>query len=126
MTGAADPDNRRMMRFGNNVSDAEQSVFAEVSRLIKLRNTHSALRYGDFQVLAVSKDVLAYLRSDMNERILVALNKSDTPQKVTVKFPSFYYTKKMRDLQTGEELPIANDEVSISLAPLQAKMLMVN
>jgi hypothetical protein len=45
---------------------------------------------------------------------------------VSVKFPSFYYTKKMRDLQTGEELPIANDEVSISLAPLQAKLLKVD
>jgi hypothetical protein len=32
----------------------------------------------------------------------------------------------MRDLQTGEEMLIANDEVSVSLAPLQAKMLMVN
>jgi hypothetical protein len=70
--------------------------------------------------------VLAYLRSDLNERILIALNKSDAPQKVSVKFPSFYYTKKMRDLQTGEELPIANDEVSISLAPLQAKLLKVD
>jgi len=126
MTGAADPDNRRMMRFGNQVTDAEKSVFAEVSRLIKLRHQHSALRYGDFQVLAVSKDVLAYLRSDMNERILIVLNKSEAPQKVGVKFPSFYYTKSMQDLQTGETFEITNHEAFVSLAPLQAKLLKVN
>lgn len=126
MTGASDPDNRRMMRFGNHVTDAEKSVFAEVKRLIKLRHTHSALRYGDFQTLAVSKDVLAYLRSDLNERILVVLNKSDAPQKVSAKFPSFYYAKKMRDLQTDDASEIINDEVSISLAPFQAKMFKVD
>ncbi len=126
MTGASDPDNRRMMRFGNRVSEAEKSVFAEVRRLINLRNTHSALRYGDFQTLFVSKDVLAYLRSDLNERILIALNKSDSPQTVSVKFPSFYYAKNMRDLQTGDLLALTNNEALVSLAPFQAKLLKVD
>ncbi|MFN3344869.1 MAG: alpha-amylase family glycosyl hydrolase [Chloroherpetonaceae bacterium] len=126
MTGASDPDNRRMMRFGKAVTDAEKDVFAEVKRLINLRHTHSALRYGDFQTLAVSKDVWAYLRSDLNERILVVLNKSDMPQKVSVKFPSFYYAKTVQDLQTAETLNLANDEVGVSLAPFQAKMFKVD
>jgi glycosidase len=125
MTGASDPDNRRMMRFGNSVSDAEKSVFAEVRRLIQLRNTHSALRYGDFQTLFASKDVLAYLRSDLNERILIVLNKSDSPQNVSVKFPSFYYAKKVTDLQTSNISESANDEVLINLEPFQAKILKV-
>jgi glycosidase len=126
MTGASDPDNRRMMRFGKTITDAEKDVFAEVRRLIKLRNTHSALRYGDFQTLAVSKDVWAYLRSDLNERILVVLNKSDMPQKMSVKFPSFYYAKTVRDLQTDEALSLVGDEVGVSLAPFQAKMFKVD
>ncbi|MFQ3608019.1 MAG: alpha-amylase family glycosyl hydrolase [Chloroherpetonaceae bacterium] len=125
MTGASDPDNRRMMRFGNGVSDAEKSVFAEVRRLINLRHMHSALRYGDFQTLFASKDVLAYLRSDLNERILIVLNKSHMPQQVSVKFPSFYYAKKMRDLQTGDLLELVNDDALVSLAPFQAKLLKV-
>lgn len=125
MTGASDPDNRRMMRFGNSVLDAEKTIFAEVRRLISLRNTHSALRYGDFQVLKASKDVLAYLRSDLNERILIVLNKSDSPQKVSVKFPSFYYAQTVQDLQTGDRLELANDEALVSLAPFQAKLLKV-
>ncbi|MCS6987966.1 MAG: alpha-amylase family glycosyl hydrolase [Chloroherpetonaceae bacterium] len=125
MTGAADPDNRRLMRFGKDVSDDEKAVFAETSRLVKLRQAHSALRYGDFQILHSSKDALAYLRSDMNERVLVALNKGEAAQAIAVKFPSFYYAKKLRDLQTGEEIALANDEATIRLASLQAKILKV-
>lgn len=123
LTGAADPDNRRLMRFGDAVNADERAVFAETSRLVKLRRAHSALRYGDFQILHASKDALAYLRSDMNERVLVALNKGETAQSLLVKFPSFYYVKTLRDLRTGETLAVAGDEATLTLAPLQARIL---
>ncbi|MCK5705572.1 MAG: hypothetical protein KAI29_30695, partial [Cyclobacteriaceae bacterium] len=48
MTGATDPDNRRMMRFGDEINSYERKTKAEISKLINLRKKHSALRQGDF------------------------------------------------------------------------------
>ncbi len=75
MSGASDPDNRRMMRFGDQLAEGEKSTLKEVSKLIKLRREHTALRHGDFYTLIADEDIYAYVRADMNERILVILNK---------------------------------------------------
>jgi cyclomaltodextrinase / maltogenic alpha-amylase / neopullulanase len=41
---------------------------------IALRQAHPALRTGEFSVLHAEEDVLAYLRSDADERLLVVIN----------------------------------------------------
>ena len=76
MTGAADPDNRRMMRFGDELNEYEKQTLEDVSKLIHIRKEHSALRYGDFLTLQADENIYAYLRSDMNERILTVVNKN--------------------------------------------------
>ncbi|NBC15873.1 MAG: hypothetical protein GVY18_01005, partial [Bacteroidetes bacterium] len=83
MTGAADPDNRRPMRFGADVTPVEKDHFAQVRDLVHLRRTHPALRYGDFHTLQADEAVYAYVRSSPTERVLVVLNKSETPKTVT-------------------------------------------
>ncbi len=85
MTGAHDPDNRRMMRFDNNLNEFEKQTFKDVSKLTHIRKDHSALRYGDFLTLQADKNIYAYVRSDMNERILVVLNKSENEQVINLK-----------------------------------------
>ena len=70
MTGASDPDNRRMMRFGDQLNNSEKENFKEISRLIKIRDNNSALCYGDFEDLLVDQNVFAYLR----ERRVVSSN----------------------------------------------------
>ncbi len=82
MTGAGDPDNRRMMRFGNSVTANEQKVLEVIKKIIHTRDSETALRYGDFQTILVDKDIYAYLRSDFNERILVVLNKGSNKERI--------------------------------------------
>jgi cyclomaltodextrinase / maltogenic alpha-amylase / neopullulanase len=108
MTGAADPDNRRMMRFGDQLSANEKENLVKVSKLIHLRKDHPALRYGDYYSLIADTNILAYVRSDMNERVLVILNKNPEQQKIEVNIPSFYETFKLKDLLTGEVIAIDN------------------
>jgi len=107
MTGAADPDNRRMMRFGEQLTQAERKMFREVSRLVKLRREHSALRYGDFQTLYADQNCFAYLRSDFNQRILIALNKGEQPQAIELELPGFYGSEKAQNLLSGEEIAVS-------------------
>ncbi|HLP16574.1 MAG TPA: alpha-amylase family glycosyl hydrolase [Bacteroidota bacterium] len=101
MTGADDPDNRRMMRFGDSLSAYEKEMKAHTAQLVKIRTSHSALRYGDFLTLQADTTVYAYVRSDMNERLLIVLNKSERPAQVSVTLPAAYAAKELIDVTGG-------------------------
>ncbi|MCW8996689.1 MAG: alpha-amylase family glycosyl hydrolase, partial [Psychromonas sp.] len=102
MTGASDPDNRRMMRFSDGLNQNEKQTFKDVSKLVHIRDDHPALRYGDFLTLQADKNIYAYLRSDMNERILIILNKYEKRQEVNLTVPSFYNIRRAKNLITSE------------------------
>ncbi|NNF57910.1 MAG: DUF3459 domain-containing protein [Rhodothermaceae bacterium] len=84
MTGANDPDNRRMMRFGEDITPAEQRMNAAVRRLIHLRRDHPALRHGTFETLRAEGALWAYLRATPQAAMLVVLNKGDQDQTLTL------------------------------------------
>ena len=113
MTGAADPDNRRMMRFGDQLNDNEKENLKLVSKLIHLRDDHPALRYGDYFSLKADTNIFAYLRSDMNERILIILNKNPRAQNVKLDLPGFFKTKDLKDLLTSEKIIINESSINI-------------
>ncbi|MGB8319828.1 MAG: alpha-amylase family glycosyl hydrolase, partial [Ignavibacteriaceae bacterium] len=113
MTGASDPDNRRMMRFGNQLDNNEKENLEEVKKLIHLRDDHSALRYGDYYSLNADTNIFAYLRSDMNESVLVVLNKNPEAQNVDLEFPAFYKSNYIIDLFTGEKIKLNGNKADI-------------
>jgi cyclomaltodextrinase / maltogenic alpha-amylase / neopullulanase len=123
MTGASDPDNRRMMRFDDELNENEKQTFNDVSTLIHIRKEHSALRYGDFLTLQADENIYAYLRSDMNERILTIVNKNSNQQKIEYTFPGFYKVKKAIDLISGKEFDLKNNKISVIVNELEYLIL---
>lgn len=115
MSGASDPDNRRPMRFGDQLNDHERKMLKDVSRLIKLRRNHTALRYGDFKVLHADKNTFAFVRSDMHERILIVINNSPNPQRVDLTFPAVYNINFLEDLLTGDSIYPERDFASVTV-----------
>ena len=115
MTGAADPDNRRMMRFGGQLTSNEKENLAEVRKLIHLRNDHPALRYGDYYSLKADTNIFVYTRSDMNERVLVVLNKNPETQNIIVSFPDLYGNTSLVDLLNNENIPIKSNRAEIKV-----------
>ena len=115
MTGAADPDNRRMMRFGDQLDQNEKENLTDVSKLIHIRKNHSALRYGDYFSLIADTNVFAYVRSDMNERVLIVLNKNPEEQKVGIDIPPIYGTTKLKDLLSGEIVNATGNKAYINV-----------
>jgi len=89
MTGAHDPDNRRMMRFGNELTSAEQNQLNWNSKIFNLREKHSALRRGDYLPLYCDEDVMIYSRGDQDERIIIAINKSEKTKIININFPDW-------------------------------------
>jgi glycosidase len=115
MTGAADPDNRRMMKFDNQLSEIEKQTMEDVSNLIHIRKNHPALRYGDFLTLQADENIYAYLRSDMNERILTILNKNSNEKKTKLPLPEIYKLKVAENLLTGDTIEIKNNKIELSV-----------
>lgn len=108
MTGASDPDNRRMMRFENDLSRSEKETFSEISKLAEIRNNNSALRYGDFLTLLADENIFAYIRSDFNQRVIVILNKSNKNKTVEIELPTNYNLSEAINLLNGETKKINN------------------
>jgi len=115
MTGAGDPDNRRMMRFGSELTTIESKTLTDVREIINLRKNHPALRYGDFLTLKADDKNYVYLRSDLNERVLVALNKNDDKTSLEIQLPDFYNIKRAVNLITNEEIKISNNKLPLIL-----------
>jgi glycosidase len=115
MTGVADPDNRRMMRFNDQLNKYEKQTLMEVSKLIHIRKDHPALRYGDFFTLQADKNIYAYLRSDMNERILTIVNKSSKEQNLEYILPGMYKVSKVKDIISGREFEVNNNKLNLNV-----------
>jgi glycosidase len=126
MTGASDPDNRRMMRFDNDLNELEKQMFKDVSKLIHSRGNHSSLRHGDFLTLLADENIYAYLRSDMNERILVILNKSEKEQQVSLTLPSIYKIGMAEDLISGDPVQIVDNVVSLNVKGISYRIIKLN
>ena len=115
MTGATDPDNRRMMRFDDGLSSYEKNTMVDVSKIIKLRSNHTALRYGDYYKLIADDNIYAYVRSDLNERILVMLNKGNKTRSTELVFPNVYGASKLVSLIDETEIDIVGNKTSVKL-----------
>jgi len=126
MTGAADPDNRRMMRFGDQVNPIEKKMFEDVSQLIHLRRNHSALRYGDFQTLLADEKCFAYLRSDFNERILVVINKSEKVQERQIKIPHYYIIEDLENLLSMEKISLIDHKLNLKIPALGRMVIKID
>ena len=84
--GANDPDNRRWMQF-EGLTDTEKAVLATTRSLAHMHNSLMPLIYGDYKLLYVDEDVLAYSRSYMGETVVAVLNKSKERRTVDISLP---------------------------------------
>ncbi|MCX6174921.1 MAG: alpha-amylase family glycosyl hydrolase [Ignavibacteriales bacterium] len=125
MTGASDPDNRRMMRFGNDLSKDERKMLEDVRKTINVRKEHPALRYGDFLTLRTDENIYSYIRSDMNERILIILNKSENPQQVELQLPDFYKINSVLDVISGEKIKVKKGKLEITVKGVGFRFLLL-
>lgn len=87
LPGAADPDNRRPMRFGSDLNAREQSVLAHVRALGQLRARHRGLQRGARTFLHADGDGYVYARGAGADAAIVALNRGTTARSVSVAIP---------------------------------------
>lgn len=125
MTGASDPDNRRMMRFDDDLSMYEKETLKDTREIIKLRNEYPALRYGDYYNVVADENIFAYIRSYMNQRILVIINKDKQPQNVELNIPEVYGIELITDLITKEKVELNNSLLDLKIDGISWKMFLM-
>ncbi|MDX1420534.1 MAG: alpha-amylase family glycosyl hydrolase [Rubricoccaceae bacterium] len=105
MTGAADPDNRRMMRF-DGLSDEQAALKQAVARLVGLRRDHAALRHGTLETLDAAEATWTFLRATPDDAVLVVLNTGDVATTRPLALPAAYGFTAATDLLTGEAVAL--------------------
>ena len=85
MPGAGDPDNRRMMRFGNDLNANETATLDFMKKLGQTRAAHPSLRTGTWGTpLQAETDLLAYPRTHADETAIIILNRGATQQALSL------------------------------------------
>lgn len=124
MTGAGDPDNRRMMRFGDAVSEPEAAVRTHFSKLAHARRAHPALYLGSRRVLEAAEHRYAYLRAHVSDRALVAFNRS--AEVVTYRFDLSpeVGNASLTDIISGATLEVRDGQARFELEPMQSAVFL--
>lgn len=81
MTGGGDPDNRRGMLWGD-YQDSEMLEFYK--KLIGIRKNNSCLVSGEISFESVDKNILKFVREDVNGKIVVYVNNSSVEKEIFV------------------------------------------
>jgi cyclomaltodextrinase / maltogenic alpha-amylase / neopullulanase len=125
MTGAADPDNRRMMRWGKDVKDIEKELRMQISRLIDIRNTHSSLRYGTFYTIKADPVTYAYLRRDLRETLLIVNYRNDKKGTVSLNLPSELNLQQAQSLYGSDSFTLENHTLTLKTEPFQGHIILL-
>jgi len=123
MTGANDPDNRRMMRFENQLSERETKQIEAFGHLTELRTKYSCLRRGDYLNLYTDRDVMAYSRGDTQNRLIILINKSDKPKEVSFSIPAWIETSTLESLIGNRKYQISANMLSFTIPGLAYDVL---
>lgn len=104
MPGAGDPDNRRMMRFGSQLTENEAATLGFMQTLGEVRSEHPALRKGSWaEPLWKEADFLAYARVLGDDRVVVLLHRGEGDKSGTLDVSSVGWAEgtALVDLLTG-------------------------
>lgn len=124
MVGADDPDDRRAMIWG----EGNEALLKWYARLAAIRNNYSALRTGSVEPVYGTEDaVLAYVRSDETDKMLVMMNNSNKPVKQTIKAADYGITASaLTDLISGQSYTVTDGNVSVDVPACSGVILTDN
>jgi len=119
LEGGKDPDCRRAFPWDKARWDHDLRGYLQ--KLAAIRQAHPALRDGGFKVLHAAGDVIVYLRWNGDERIVVALNRGQSPCTLNLDLSAdLAGAPALRELLAGGETRLQNGVLESSLPPQSA------
>lgn len=126
MTGAGDPDNRRMMRFGEDLAPKELEVLKHFALLAHARHGNPALYMGSRRVLEATHDLYAYLRAYEENRALVVFNRSDENKRFSFDLAPEIGEGQLVDIINGRTIEVRSGMVSFLMPPMASAVFTGN
>ncbi len=123
LTGAGDPDNRRMMPLEEQLTPDQLAVRAHVAAVAAIRHAHPALRYGSRRVLEARGPGYAFVRRHLDDAVLVAWNRSNEPRFFTLDAGPEMPDGPALDALGGSRVRIINGKVAFTLPPMTSAFL---
>jgi len=115
MPGANDPDNRRMMVFGDALTDHQSATLAIATKLNEIRAAHPALRRGTRKTISAEDDLWVYRMDYAGKYVIVGFNTSPEPVSVDV-VPDAGKTTLV-DALGGGEIPVISGKAAVEIPP---------
>lgn len=124
LPGYADPDNRQPMRF-DGLSANEAMVLDHVERLGQARRDHPAFSHGARTTWWENEaDLWAYARTEGDDAVLVALNRSASERSLSNGLAFAGLTQgTWEDILTGDQFTSAGDTLSFTVPGRGARVL---
>jgi len=122
MIGAGDPDNRRMMEFGDELTDREKVMLETTTALANLRKSNMALIYGDTDVLSFSEKEMAVLRNYFDQTAILFVNSSREEKTITVEIPVHYNIEGIK-ANFGNQFTVYGSTITVVLPPVSFEIL---
>ncbi|MGA0176134.1 MAG: alpha-amylase family glycosyl hydrolase [Chthoniobacterales bacterium] len=122
MSGAGDPDNRRMMRWGDGVTPEENAVREHFSKVAAVRHKHPALRYGSRRPLVAEGDRYAFVRAHLGDGVLAAWNRGKTENEFEVMVGPEMPDGAYADALSGERIDVKDGKAFFRLGPMRSAL----
>lgn len=113
MVGADDPDDRRAMIWG----EGNEKLVKWYAKLAAIRNNYPALRTGTVEpVSGTDTEILSYVRSDKDDKMLVIMNNAATEKEVTINAANVGMTaSELSDLITGTKISVTDGTIKVTV-----------
>ena len=122
LTGANDPDCRRMMKF-EGLNNREKKLLKNVSVLAHLRAENPALIYGDFINLQTTKNTWIYARKYFDKEAIIFINNSSKPVSFEVEIPEILKVDELKST-FNYTFVISKNKINMQLPAYSADILL--
>ena len=122
LTGANDPDCRRMMKF-DNLNNRERKLLKNVSILTHLRLENPVLIYGDFINLQTTKNNWVYARKYFDKNAIIFINNSAKLASFEVEIPEILNVDELKST-FNHTFVISNNKLKMQLPAYSSEILL--
>lgn len=122
LTGANDPDCRRMMKF-DHLNNRESKLMTYVSVLAHLRMDHPVLIYGDFINIQAQKETWVYARKYFDKEAIVFINNSSKTKSFDLLLPTTLNADNLKSIFKNT-FKVDKNRISIQLPAYSAEILL--
>ena len=118
LTGAGDPDNRRMMPLEQELDASQKSVRDHFQKVAKLRRAHPALRYGNRRPLVAAGDSFAFIRRHLDDAVLCVWNRAKSESTFEVQVAPEMPDGTYKDALSGLKIEVKNGKANFKIPAL--------